>query len=209
MKRHAILVAVCFAAGLLGSNVQPVLTGAGKILFPENATPANITASSGAITIAAGGSNQNVVTSPSGTGFTVLGGKVGVDGVTTPAHALDVTGDINASGSLLSQVSTGTAPLTVASTTPVANLTAVPVTYGAPGTQSLNVHVLIGSVSLTGGTATLALSGAAVFTSNATFHCAGADQTAIAAVKITPSTGSSIVFGGTGTDTVGFICIGN
>lgn len=69
MKRDAFVVFLCFVAGMAGSNVQPVLTGAGKILFPENATPATISASSGALTLAAGGTNQNVSITPSGTGI--------------------------------------------------------------------------------------------------------------------------------------------
>ncbi|MBI2513266.1 MAG: hypothetical protein HYV96_14915 [Opitutae bacterium] len=59
----------------------------------------NYTASGGTITgstsagltLAAGGSNQNVTVTPSGTGSTVLNGKVGI-GTSAPAAKLDVTG---------------------------------------------------------------------------------------------------------------------
>ena len=50
----------------------------------------NITGTSG-ITITAGGSNQNVVLTPTGTGYTLLNGSVGI-GTTSPAYKLDVSG---------------------------------------------------------------------------------------------------------------------
>ncbi len=43
----------------------------------------------GALTFAAGGTNQNVTLTPSGTGFTLLNGKVGI-GTTTPSTALHI-----------------------------------------------------------------------------------------------------------------------
>jgi hypothetical protein len=74
-------------------NNPPLLVGgsAGKLEFPENATPANITASSGALTISAGGTNQNVTLTPSGTGkvsagaFTDVAGRIRAAGNTGPS----------------------------------------------------------------------------------------------------------------------------
>ena len=51
------------------------------------------------------------------------GGNVGI-GLTTPGQKLDVSGSIRASSQLISTVATGTAPLTVSSTTLVTNLNA-------------------------------------------------------------------------------------
>lgn len=73
MKRDVTVILLCFAASAIGANVQPLLTGAGKLLFPENAVPASISASSGQINVASGGSNQNVVLTPSGTGYGAIG----------------------------------------------------------------------------------------------------------------------------------------
>jgi len=47
-----------------------------------------------ALTFAAGGSNQNVTLTPSGTGYTVLGGNVGI-GTTSPVVKLNVAGSGN------------------------------------------------------------------------------------------------------------------
>ena len=56
------------------SNVQPILTGPGYVKFPENAVPANISASAGALRLVAGGSNQNITATPSGTGIFQVNG---------------------------------------------------------------------------------------------------------------------------------------
>ncbi|WP_415061950.1 hypothetical protein [Bdellovibrio sp.] len=47
----------------------------------------------GALAFTAGGANQNVTLNPSGTGYTILNGNVGI-GTTTPGVALDVIGNI-------------------------------------------------------------------------------------------------------------------
>lgn len=52
----------------------------------------------GALTFAAGGTNQNVTLTPSGTGYTLLNGNVGIR-TTAPGAALDVKGAIRLSGS--------------------------------------------------------------------------------------------------------------
>ncbi len=110
---------------------------------------------------------------------------------------------------LASTVATGTAPLTVASTTPVANLTAVPTTYTAAGTQQTAVHIVTGSVTLASGAGTLTLSGAAAFTSSTTYACSATDNTAANAVKLTQSSGTSISLTGTTTDAISVVCVGS
>lgn len=70
--KNAILIAACFAAGLSGANVQPLLSGLGKIIFPGTAPPATIAASSGGLTYTAGGTNQGHTFVSTGTGGVLL-----------------------------------------------------------------------------------------------------------------------------------------
>ena len=90
MKDRILIFIIALAGGLAGANVQPVLTGAGKLLFPENATPATISASSGALTVKAGGSNQNINLTPSGTGWTDNASTFRATGVHAPGSGVGV-----------------------------------------------------------------------------------------------------------------------
>ncbi len=78
MKRDLFIIVLCFVAGMAGANVQPLLTGAGSILFPETSPHAQIRAAGGALTLGAGGANQDVDLAPSGTGFSLLRGSAAV-----------------------------------------------------------------------------------------------------------------------------------
>jgi hypothetical protein len=73
MKRDITVILLCFVAAAGGANVQPILSGAGKLIFPENAIPATISASSGHLTLAAGATNGNIILTPSGTGQAGIG----------------------------------------------------------------------------------------------------------------------------------------
>ena len=115
---------------------------------------------------------------------------------------------LSSSGQITSTLATGTNPLSVASTTP-SNLESKPVVYNAAGTQQTANHIVQGTVTLAAGTATVTLSGSAVFTSNTSYTCIGISNTSVAAVKVTQTSGSSITFTGTGTDVIRFICVGN
>jgi len=123
---------------------------------------------------------------------------------------------VDSNGTIASNAPTGTPPLVVASTTPVANLTAAPTTYNvntANGavTQVINAHILTGNITFSG-TTTVALSSSAVFQSSTSYTCTlttiGA---APMALGITYTDGSHfVVTTGTGGSTsASFICIGN
>ncbi len=104
--------------------------------------------------------------------------------------------------------STGTAPLTIASTTPVANLNASPVGYNAAGTQQVNTHIVYGTCTL-GSTCAVTFAGSAAWTGTNSYQCTGTDQTAAAAVKVVNTSASVATFTGTGTDVISYVCAGN
>ena len=81
--------------------------------------------------------------------------------------------------------------------------------YGTAGTAINAPHKVIGSVALSSGSATVTLSGSAVFTSSGSYVCTANDTTAANAVKVGQTSGTSITFTGTGSDTVQFACAGN
>jgi hypothetical protein len=75
--KNALLISLCFIAGLAGANVQPILSGAGKLIFPEASPSATLSAASGALTVAAGGNNKNLILTPSGTGVAIVNASAG------------------------------------------------------------------------------------------------------------------------------------
>jgi len=150
-------------------------------------------------------SNLNVMANNSTVMTLTTGGNVGV-GTTTPKTTLDVEG-----GALTLGVATGTAPLVVTSTTPVANLTSVPTTYNTAGTQQTGAHMVIGSVSaLTSGT-TVNLTGSAQFTSAASYNCICQNNSNSGAGALVVNTnGTAFVVSASGaTHIYSFICVGN
>ena len=118
-------------------------------------------------------------------------------------------GGVTTNFRLVSNVAIGTPPLSVVSTTPVPNLTTVPTTYNHTGTQQTNVKIVEDTVALAGGVATVTLSGAATFAGATTYSCTAIDNTGANPVKVVQTSGTSIGFTGTGTDTVRFVCVGN
>jgi hypothetical protein len=75
------------------------------------------------------------------------------------------------------------------------------------GTAVTNPQVVIGRVTLAGGTATV--TGLPAFTSTSTFECTANDKTALRPVQVTLASSSSITLTGTGADVVAYSCIGN
>jgi hypothetical protein len=66
-----------------------------------------------------------------------------------------------------------------------------------------------GTVALSAGVATVNFAGAAAFTTVVSYSCTAADLTAASAVFVTRNSPSQIGLVGVGTDTIGFICVGN
>lgn len=124
--------------------------------------------------------------------------------ITAAAFAGPIT-----STTLTGTVATGTPPLAVTSTTPVANLTSAPLIYDHSGTQIVNGHQVVDVVTLSGGTATVTLSGAAIFTSSSSYRCTATDETSLAPVGITQTSGTAVTFSGTTNDVISYSCSGN
>lgn len=146
--------------------------------------------------------------------------SVTVTGQQTPLYTYgtgksQIDNAVSFSKALTSTLATGTAPFTISSTTPVANLTTVPATYIAAGTQQTGVHIVEGSVALSSGTpstATVTLVGSAIFGGTNNYKCSLANETTQAnPVKYSRSSASAFVITGpnTVTDTVSYICVGN
>jgi hypothetical protein len=74
---------------IIGSDNATNVTGTVTIANGGTGTTNGSITGSGALTFAAGGTNQNVIITPSGTGYTILNGKVGV-GTSSPGAALHV-----------------------------------------------------------------------------------------------------------------------
>lgn len=133
----------------------------------------------------------------------------GIDRFTLDLTSNEVILGTSTATRFISNIATGTTPLVITSTTPVTNLATTPILYNSSGTQRVNAHIIWDQGTLSGGTLTVTLSGASVFTSSGTYQCMGDDITALAAVQILYTDGSHFVINGTGTDTIRYICTGN
>ena len=163
-----------------------------------------LTVASGGETITAGGLTVTARDVAITAGNLTLGGTQRISNAGAAAFTT-----ISATGQITSTLASGTAPFSITSTTPVANLTTVPTTYNAAGTQQTAAKLVTGTATLSGGTVTVTLSGSAVYTGAGTYQCTGTDQTAINAVRIANTNGTTFVITGTTTDVIGYICLGN
>ena len=85
--------------GLVGSPTVSVtsVTGTLSVANGGTGTATGSITGTGALTFAAGGSNQNLNLTPSGSGYVVMSGNVGI-GNSSPTYKLDVSGAIRAAG---------------------------------------------------------------------------------------------------------------
>ena len=81
--------------------------------------------------------------------------------------------------------------------------------YGTTGTLQASPHIVNGGGSLSGGTLTVTLTGAAVFSASSSYVCSPDDSTAVNGIQVTYTSGSSFTLTGTGTDAVRYTCVGN
>lgn len=132
--------------------------------------------------------------------------SISTDSVLTEAARITTSGRVK-TPVLESTIATGTAPLVIASTTPVVNLSATPTTYNAAGTQQVNSHIVIGVCTL-GTSCSVTLAGSAVFTNISSYQCSATDESAAAAVKFVPASGSAFALTGTSTDILSYVCVG-
>ncbi|HIE4193309.1 MULTISPECIES: beta strand repeat-containing protein [Burkholderia] len=107
----------------------------------------------------------------------------------------------------------GTTKTLIGSLSPAGNFSsigtgAMPL-FSVGGTGVNAPHMVQGTVALSSGSATVTLSGAATFTSSSSYTCTANDTSAGNAVKISQSSGTSITFSGTSTDSVQFLCAGS
>ena len=152
--------------------------------------------------------NNNTVLDALFTGASLLkplNGGTGLNGSTAASGTLLIG---NGTGYTLAGLTAGTG-ITVTPGAGSITLSSQVPAFSAAGTQQANVHLVQDTATMTGGTVTVTLVGAAAFTSATTYTCTGSDQTtANQAIKVTQTSGSSVTFAGTGTDVVRFVCYG-
>jgi hypothetical protein len=220
---------------IAGAQVSSV-SGSGSVVLQSGptltgtVTASTLTSASGSNLYLISASGQNSTLTAASGGMTFLGSN-GTNSLvldTSPALrpvaaggvALGTTGNpwsnlyLGTAGTNNIKV-TGTATAARTATFPDASITvsgAKAYDCGATTTcantnNSASVRIVSGVVTLASGTATVSGISPA-FTSTSSFVCVGTDRTSAAAVKIANASTSSITVTGTGTDVVGYQCVG-
>lgn len=165
-------------------------------IVPNSAAALNINVMSSTFT---GGLDSTAIgpNTPSTGAFTTLSASSTVSGSGFSTYlasppAIGATTANTGRFSTLSSTGTGAMPL-----------------YSTTGTGVNAPHMVQGTITLASGSATVTLAGAAAFSSSSSYTCTANDTTATNAVKVNQSSGTSIAFTGTGTDSVQFLCAGN
>jgi hypothetical protein len=118
---------------------------------------------------------------------------------------------------MISTVPTGTSPLAVNSSTPVSNLVVANhprmqdcgTTAACTTTPVRNGQIVFGSVTLSGGSATIE-GLMPTFTDSKSFQCTASDRTTAGnSANALPLSASSIGIKGVGTDSISYICVGH
>ena len=134
----------------------------------------------------------------------------GLAGDSTSLPATNTTGGISLVNQITSTLATGTAPLSIASTTPVANLTVSnhPEVYEA-GVLTTAEKIYTNTQAPTTGAATHIFASSFSYTSSSTFACSCTDQTAANACRAVPESATAVTLAGTGADVLWLECVGH
>jgi len=135
---------------------------------------------------------------------------IGLAGDSSSLPGSNTTGTLSLPGQFISTLVTGVAPLSIASTTPVSNLTltAHPQVYEA-GILATSGKIYTNIQALSGGAATHVFSNGFKFTSSRMFGCNCTDQTAANACRAVPASATTITLAGTGSDVLWLECVGH
>ena len=192
----ALSCPTCDTSGSLTSNTLPKATGAHALsdsLFTDNGTNG-----------AYGGTGTFTVPSlTTGSGSSACGTATGCIAMVEASTAGTPT-----SGSEYIRANSSNHQL-VYSFNGVAESNLVTPLYGTTGTLQASPHIVNGGGSLSGGTLTVTLTGAAVFSASSSYVCSPDDSTAVNGIQVTYTSGSSFTLTGTGTDAVRYTCVGN
>lgn len=135
---------------------------------------------------------------------------IGLAGDFSSLPSSNTTGTLSLPGQITSTLATGTAPLSVTSTTPVPNLTlkAHPQVYEA-GVLTTSEKIYTNSQALSGGAATHTFANSFTFTSARTFGCGCTDQTAANACRAVPASANTVALAGAASDILWIECAGH
>jgi hypothetical protein len=122
----------------------------------------------------------------------------------------NTTGTVSLPGLITSTLATGTAPLSITSTTPVSHLTltAHPQVYEA-GVLTTSEKIYTNTQSLIGGAATHTFAHSFTYTSSGAFGCTCTDETSANACRAVPASATTVTLAGTGSDVVWLECTGH
>jgi len=134
----------------------------------------------------------------------------GIAGDSTSLPSSNTTGTLSLPGQITSTLATGIAPFSIASTTPVSNLTLKnhPQVY-EEGVLKTIEKIYTNTQALTGGAATHTFAKSFAFTSSSAFGCTCTDQTAANACRAVPASATAVTLEGTGSDVLWLQCAGH
>lgn len=198
-------------ANVVGTSASKIINGltvSGNIFRSYTAAAVNVplaqplTIAGNATWTATGPVNANA-SSTTSTGV--------IDSALLVRGQLQAAGGLTMASALASTVATGTAPFTISSSTPVANLVAQKhaLVFDSGSNAMLNSHIALGAVVLSGGTGTATFTGGAVFTNSGSYVCMVSGSVSTATRGYGRTSGSSITLSSSSaTETVSYVCIG-